>query len=613
MSQIFGMVSLDESTLMPSWVEKMKESLPSHHSFSCDVVFEKDFFVGYHGNKNTYISTQKNMIISNSNYLVCGDVQLYNLSDVCLKLNIDVHEDHQIKVILRAFERWGEKCTDHFNGDFSFFVYDLKQNSCWLFRDHLGVRPVFYYKDNSYFAFASDIRPLLSLQLSDMHLNDKKVYSTLNFVYHIDTEITDFKSIYKLPAAHYMNVSKTTMIKKKYWQPKISKIRFKTEDEYINEFRNLIIDAVKIRMPQSSNIGTELSGGLDSSVISILLAKYKNTNQNISAFSWSPDYETQFRVDNDERDLIKKVCEQENIQCHYYKETEDWKNYSFNTYIQAGEWVFQHYQSLMDSGTPFLFTGWGGDQASSYRHTPFSLISHGEIIAFIRELRIRSKGSWKSFLKLLHVYTWKAIFSDPFMYGKKQIKHSSLLKVEFIKKWQDKVKQDIVYVPVNPAKHIESGDIQTRTEYTAWLGSHFNLKVLYPLLDKRVIEFSLAIPRSMFIKNGTSRYLFRKAFESILPEEIFKITNKDDPARTAYSNTTLESRIITLKTQVEHLDRQLFKDYVDFDVLENLMQKLLESYDMNLYVHLFYSLKYVAEVQKTLEDSRINSKNLKST
>jgi asparagine synthase (glutamine-hydrolysing) len=604
MSQIFGLVSLGNSAIDSIWAEKMKQSLPSHESFTYDVVLEHDYFIGYQGNKETYLIPQKSMMLANSQYIICGDVQLYNHVELCNQLNMAYDENFQIRSVLKAFERYGEKCVDYFNGDFSFFVYDLKTSSFWLFRDHLGVRPLYYVHHQEYFAFASDIRSLLSLPFIDVQLEERKMFSNLTFTHHIDTQRTDFKSILKLPAAHYLLISNSNFKLSKYWNPKPKKIRFNHESDYIEKFNELIIDAVKIRIPKDKSFGSELSGGLDSSVISVIAARSKAENQELTTFSWSPDFETQPEVEQDERLLIQKICNQENITCMYYKENEDWKNYTFNTYIQAGEWVFQHYQNLMLSNTHILMTGWGGDQASSYRHTPFSLIAQGEILSFIKEIKYRSKGSWKSFLRNLHFYTWKSVFNDPFMLGKQKLIYPSILKHDFLKQWQNKVKKDIVYVPINPSKHIESGDIQTRTEYTAWLGAYFNLRVVYPLLDKRVIEFSLGIPRNMFVKNGTSRYLFRKAFESMLPEEIFNIVNKDDPARSTYSKMTLPSRIDSLVNQFNHLDRSLFEEFVDFELLEQQIKNLVETQENDLFVHLFYSLKHIAAIQKLINDSK---------
>jgi asparagine synthase (glutamine-hydrolysing) len=608
MSLIYGIVTLKSKPIESDWLITMHEPLKALGFPDHELIQTKNFASGYVGQRQAYFHRQKQIIHQQDDWLIVGDIQLYNVDELCQKLTLtDINIDYGL-LVLKAFQHWGEKCVDHFNGDFTFFILNQKTNTFWLCRDHLGVRPMYIVQTPDYVAFASDIRSVLALPFVDCTLDEKKFYINLANIHHIDTTITPFRAIKKLHAAHWLSSHYSTIKIRKYWHPQRTKIRSKDDQLSIHHLRDLIEDAVKIRIPSNQSLASELSGGLDSSVITLITAKHYTHTQSLSAYAWSPDEASQPKVENDERALLDEVVKmaQGKITLQLYHLDPDWLKNPASVDLTIAEWVYQEYSSLKAQGCHYVMTGWGGDQASSYRYTPFSLFAQGEWVDFFKEIKYLAKGSIKRFIKLLYRYTWQSLYEPYNLFNKAPNRGQNFLNETFFSRMKPKVKQDIVYVPINPGKHIESGDIQSRTEFTADYGSRFHLKTLYPLLDKRVIEYATALPRRLFFYRGMSRYAFRKAFKDILPHSIYAITNKDDPARSAFLRATLPTRVNGILIKIKELDNDLFKPFINQENLLFQAEKLSENIDLTLFTKLFYSVKYLVEVQDLLKTSQKN-------
>jgi asparagine synthase (glutamine-hydrolysing) len=103
----------------------------------------------------------------------------------------------------------------------------------------------------------------------------------------------------------------------------------------------------------------------------------------------------------------------------------------------------------------------------------------------------------------------------------------------------------------------------------------YSVQHLFPYLDYRVVDFAMSVPRRLYYKEGMNRYLFRKAFENLLPEKLCYYTYKDDIARCTYFGETTKQRWETTRDTGKRLDRERFAPYIDWDRLE----KLLDSPD----------------------------------
>lgn len=225
--------------------------------------------------------------------LVC-DALIWNRAELLDKLGLNSESNISTQaLIMEAYEKWGKDCPKYINGDFAFAVWDKQNKQLFIARDHLGVRPLYYCFGGTTFAYATDYRALFALPFVVKQLNEIKLYSLLSNTYNIAPEATYFEEIKKLPQAHLLLVSEYGLKKRKYWTPGANgKIRFKTEEEYAKALFDVVNDAIKLRIENvKGGIGAELSGGLDSSGVTVLANReIKKTGQKPFLLSWAPPF-----------------------------------------------------------------------------------------------------------------------------------------------------------------------------------------------------------------------------------------------------------------------------------------------------------------------------------
>ncbi|MBZ0155097.1 MAG: asparagine synthase (glutamine-hydrolyzing) [Alphaproteobacteria bacterium] len=178
------------------------------------------------------------------------------------------------EVILHLYEDFGPECLHFLNGQFAFALWDKRKQRLFLARDRVGIRPLFYTKTAGVLLFASEVKSLF------MHGEVKRELDlyALDQVFTFWTTIpprTAFRDIRELPAGHYMVVQGEAVTIRKYWDPEFEgEEGARAEGEYAEELRSLLIDAVRLQLRADVPVGAYLSGGIDSSVIALLIRRY---------------------------------------------------------------------------------------------------------------------------------------------------------------------------------------------------------------------------------------------------------------------------------------------------------------------------------------------------
>ena len=233
------------------------------------------------------------------------DAVIYNREELIIKCGLESTCDDisDAELLLHFIDRFGPDALAIVNGDFSGAIYNEKVNSLLLFRDHMGIRPLFYYTDDHLVAFSTDLRGLTALSQVDASISETWIYKTIHG-YSADTiDNTPYEHIFCVTPASYISFSfvdgKLQTDKKIYWKLRRHKYRLSSEKAYQEKLRELITDAVNRRLNVVSGpVGAELSGGLDSSVIDILIIR---AGRKGIYFSWSLDPNELKMADNDER------------------------------------------------------------------------------------------------------------------------------------------------------------------------------------------------------------------------------------------------------------------------------------------------------------------------
>jgi len=194
------------------------------------------------------------------------------------------------EVLLHAYEEFGPECLSRLNGQFAFAVWDTRDQSLFLARDRLGVRPLFYTQKGGKLVFGSEIKAVLAAGCVRAEIEPAVLEQVFTFWCPISPR-TIFRDIVELPPGHYLLARDGKVSVKSYWELAFpcsngapdGADRQNSLQEYEEEFRHLLIDAAKIRLRADVPVGAYLSGGLDSSTIAFIVRNF--TNNRLDTFS----------------------------------------------------------------------------------------------------------------------------------------------------------------------------------------------------------------------------------------------------------------------------------------------------------------------------------------
>jgi asparagine synthase (glutamine-hydrolysing) len=202
------------------------------------------------------------------------------------------------EVILHLYEDYGPDCLKYLNGQFAIAIWDTQNRSLFLARDRVGIRPLFYTQVGGRLIFGSEIKavfahPSVPREIDPIAIDEVFTYwSTLS-------PRSFFKNIYEIPAGHYLIASQGEVNIQRYWGLDFpegnlinGKNRLRPLDDYLDEFRDLLVDAAQIRLRADVPVGAYLSGGIDSSTIAAVIRKYANNQLDTFSITFSdPDFD----------------------------------------------------------------------------------------------------------------------------------------------------------------------------------------------------------------------------------------------------------------------------------------------------------------------------------
>jgi asparagine synthase (glutamine-hydrolysing) len=194
------------------------------------------------------------------------------------------HTTSDTEVLLHMYEQYGHDCLEHLNGQFAFAIWDAKKRELFAARDHVGILPFYYTVVGDTLMFASEIKSLFVNQNVPRRLDPIALDQIFTFWTTLKGR-TAFDGISELPPGHYLKMSKGKIEIKKYWDvpfvPRSEQSNL-SADEISENVRELLLDAVRIRLRADVQVGAYLSGGLDSSGITALVVK--NFNSRVTTF-----------------------------------------------------------------------------------------------------------------------------------------------------------------------------------------------------------------------------------------------------------------------------------------------------------------------------------------
>ncbi len=238
----------------------------------------EDASVGFGHRRLSIVDLSKNgsqpMCNEDKSIWIVFNGEIYNHADIrpeLEKLGHVYHSHTDTETIIHAYEEWGEKCLERFRGMFSFAIWDENMQELFFARDRIGVKPFYYTTYNGQFFFGSEVKPLLATGDVPRIMDEEALYHYLTF-FVSPAPRTLFKDIFKLKAGHWGKITKKGQLNiKQYWDAVSTEDTIKTREEWHEEILGTLSESVKLRMMSDVPFGAYLSGGVDSSAITVLM------------------------------------------------------------------------------------------------------------------------------------------------------------------------------------------------------------------------------------------------------------------------------------------------------------------------------------------------------
>ncbi len=215
------------------------------------------------------------MVSANGRYIIVYNGEVYNYREIGARLyrkqkkgTFQFKTASDTEIILEAFCTYGVDFVNQLNGMFAMAIYDKEEQSLYIFRDRVGIKPLFYFWDGQDFAFSSELKSLKKVNAIPKEINEGAIKKFLHFGY-IPTPYSIYKNIFKLPAGSWMKISRDGVEMHKYWdlKSKLSNNIMTDKNQAMVKLSDLMISSVQYQLKSDVPFGVFLSGGIDSSLV----------------------------------------------------------------------------------------------------------------------------------------------------------------------------------------------------------------------------------------------------------------------------------------------------------------------------------------------------------
>jgi len=530
---------------------------------------------------------------------ITADARLDNREELIAALDVSDHTIPDSNLILLAYDKWGEACPEKLLGDFAFAIWDGQKQALFCARDHMGVRPFFYfYQPGRLFTCASEIKGVLCSPGVPRRLNEVRVAEHL-VQSQDDPTNTFYRDILRLPPAHHLLVDRAGIRIQRYWALDPTRdIRLSSDQEYADAFRDLFTDAVRVRLRSAYPIGSLLSGGLDSPSITCVA-------RNLTAFAGERPWKTFSAVFDDvpecnEHRFIQIVVEQGGIEPHYFHADrfgplydldrmhwhQDEPIFAPNLYVHWGL-----YTSAQQQGTHVLLEGFDGDTTVSHgRAWLTELAASGRLIQLAQELRAASRtGAYRTW-PTLRGHVIPPLVPEPlrrawkFLHGRPVdgLPPAPAMRQDFAARIQWKQRLESLLGDRRQAPRSSRQDHYLRLnravmplilELADRSAAAMSIEPRYPFFDRRLVEFCLALPPEQKLHQGWGRRVLRHAMEGILPDGL-----RLRPRKTGLTRAFCRGVMLYEVKKVEQVimkDSEILNQYMDIDTLKMVYERSL--------------------------------------
>jgi asparagine synthase (glutamine-hydrolysing) len=532
---------------------------------------------------------------SSGRYVLIFNGEIYNYGAEKRKLEkegIVFKTTSDTEVLLELYKKYGKNVTEHLNGFFAFAIHDKQENTIFIARDRIGIKPLFIYQDDEKFIFASEIKAILAFDVNKkLHIPSLHRYFQLNYIPGPDTI---FENVKQLEPGKNLLIKSNNITKERYYSPPQTPSFDGGYNQARQTLKSLLLKSIERRLIADVPVGSFLSGGIDSSIIAVLTS---TINKSIESFSIGFPDEPYY----DETEYAKAVAKKSGIKHHII-------NVHSRDMLEALPNVFDYIdQPFADSSALPVFIL----SREIRKHVTVALSGDGadELFGGYRKHMAHTKALNKSLVNALlktagplfnlapqsrqNILADKARQAVRFSQGikRKGIERywhwasisTEAYTCELLKeKWPNKLErpwtQLNLEIPTNhKLHHILNADVKmllpndmlTKVDLMSMANS---LEVRVPFLDHEIVDFAMTLPDSFKIKEHSQKRILQDTFKEELPEELYNRPKKgfEVPLLNWFRKDLYE----LIFKDLLHKDYILKQNIFNYDVIQKLEKQL---------------------------------------
>jgi asparagine synthase (glutamine-hydrolysing) len=631
LSAIFGILRFDGAPALARDLERMSAALVHRGPDGHDVIVDGSVGLGHslmRVNKEDQFEAQP-LRDRDADVTLVADARIDNREDLADAFGIATPELRDLPdsaLIMCAYKKWGEDCAEHLIGDFAFAIWDGRLKKLVLSRDHMGQRYVHYHLASNFFVFATETEALWAAGVP-RRLSETAIGRHLLLSPAPANSGTLFEGIRAVLGGSILTVQANGMTSdRRYWKPHADPAFLnRAENDYVERYRSVLTEAVECRIRRLiAPPALCFSAGYDTAAIAGLSRRVlEEQGRKLIAFSsvmpegydgplpharrWvelcrrdMPHLDVRYHVRGDESDLdgIEELFRKTGaIPDHVYT---------------VPDVLFQRAAA---AGPRLVMDGLGGDVTINPRggHALRHLLRRRQFWRFLIEARAQRRLYKRSLRQILFGDVMPEVAPIWLRRIYRRLRRGLIAPWEPTCITPQFAEALIALHDVDPAEmpsalSIQSSrrsvihravDLWTEMAFTTTtpLAAAHGLDLTRPMIDKRVVEFGLAIPESFYVRNGRHRYLACRALADVYPREFQDRRPNQDPIDPDRFRR-LRTQMPALKAQIEELakDTTLIR-YIDFERMQAIISGLTEQSAVTAEIahalRAFYTARYV--------------------
>ena len=544
MSGISGIVHFDRSPIDALTLQKMTDAIAHRGKDAVGTWIEGSVGLAHRRLNSTPEELSERQPLSDETGTVCLvlDGRVDNREDLTRSLKSEqvvLRDDSDAELVLKSYLQWGEEAPARILGDFAFAVWDGRQDALFCARDVFGIRPLNYYCGGNFVLIASELHQLFHDPRVKRVPNEGMVAEYLS-VQIAHREETLWEGILRLPPAHFMWVRPSGIEKRRYWDFDLAKtVRYKTSEEYAAHFLDLFREAVRRRLRTCGPIGSHLSGGLDSSSVSVIASELLREQGRVDPLdTFSLVYPG---MSCDESSYIKEIEQHAGLRSHLFhpaRPSLDYYRQHADRYQDFPGWptgrpmmALPFQEGLRQLRIRVMLTGYGGNECveGSSRSYMTELARRGRFLELIQNAKAEAPAQNSPWWRLVLDYGvrpnipsvlkrlvrpfrphWNRFsWLDPGLLERSALLHR--IEASGIPPDATPVQRDLYwYFCSGWSAYVHEGwDCDA-----AFLGTDYR----HPFFDRQLAEFGFALPERQRSHRGLIKVVLRNAMKGRLPE-----------------------------------------------------------------------------------------------